>query len=214
MATECQIDSFCKICSKKITRGKFCIPGGLACRECKISENGKQFLQDVFAEKWSQCNALGKLYFIGSLQKLYRITIQNQISLIDLLGSDIVKAHTETHLCKLLDFAKSEFENSTGDSMMDFVLVRFERHFRKDPKVLDFWLTLCIIFDMTNYLEDVSDQLKNANVVAESNDESKQQNQKRKIIDTDNDESTVTTTVKRRKLTDQTAEPTSVNVAE
>jgi hypothetical protein len=142
--------------------------GSQFCISCKI-ENGKEQLKsDALFDEWRACSGEGKYYFLAALIKFCNhIIFKKQKSnrtvsgvIVSIIGPGLVDMYA-VELRKLLHFFDQETEYyGTFLATSDFTLVRFEQQFEKEKRVLDFWLSLCVVFDMNNYLEDIQELIK------------------------------------------------------
>jgi hypothetical protein len=99
--------------------------------------------------KWSKCNPQGQPIFVSYLARL--LTHEDQLG--QLFGAEI-ESNKRGYFDALLAFARKEQADYGFKSPEDFTLARFERAMEERPNAMDFWLMLCVAFDMGNYLDD------------------------------------------------------------
>ena len=131
--------------------------GGFVCHSCKLRVAGAAFLDSPLSYVWKDCNPLGQPIFVSYLGKLH--VLSQKWPLAQIVGQLVADFAAPTHWHKLLAFAKEE-HNAYGFSPIEFSLVRFERSVPE--KARDFWLTLCVAYDLGNYLDDFQEAFKAA----------------------------------------------------
>lgn len=157
-----------KLCDGKCGKVEFnCYPKGVGCKNCKI-EVCNDFEKDISKNRWVKCNPVGKPYFVLNLRNLLLYCDDNieldklkrlkhvQDNLVHVFGKRIYKS-CGNKIQKFITFA-SEEEANYGFSPIEFSLCRFEREFTSSEK--DWWLTLCVSFDLRNYIEDLIEERK------------------------------------------------------
>lgn len=121
----------------------FCAPSW-ACFACKVKRGEEQ---SHTLQTWDECSPHGQLIFVGYLKQL----LQFETELSQLFGDQLFQREKD-NFNALLNFAKEEDNYYGFGSMREFTLVRFERSTTYLAR--DFFLTLCIAFDLGNYLND------------------------------------------------------------
>lgn len=144
----------CKGCQQEPPFGGFgyCLP-------CKIALCEEEMLTKPWEYKWEECNPLGWSHFIHSLGLLLlhcnKQDKDYRVGLTKLFGQKVTE-HFQPQFTILMEFAAEEYK-AYGFSPIDFAQARLEQKVRKtNPQVLDFWLTLCCCFDLSNYLHYLS----------------------------------------------------------
>lgn len=134
-------------------KGFFCSSGakGRVCLSCKVARDGAAFLKMASSEPyvWEKCDTANLPQFVHYLALFYEFSRKNP--LVQLVGAEVAKTHA-TAFEKLLAFAEKEARDY-GFSLLEFSLVRMERAVDSDTRNL--WLTLCVAFDMGNFLADL-----------------------------------------------------------
>lgn len=130
----------------------FCAGNNFSCWKCKVNKNSAEFLTTP-CKKWLECDIGGQNYMVRCLGFFYLATKKHSIA--ELVGATIATGN-EAYFKILISFAKQEYTDY-GFSPIDFSTVRLMRHCKKQPESLDFWITLCVVYDMGNYMADLTD---------------------------------------------------------
>ena len=146
---ECDENRKCQYCHRTV-EFLFCAPGW-ACFCCKVKRGEERSHKPYI---WDDCNPDGQLIFVGYLKRLLRF----EAELPKLFGAQLFQRE-EQNISALLKFAREENRSYGFNSMREFTLVRFERS--TTSSVRDFFLTLCVAFDLGNYLSDYAESQKN-----------------------------------------------------
>ena len=140
----------CQYC-KLILEYTFC-NDGWSCFTCKVTLCQQKMLATTNMDSWLDCNNLGKYHFVKNLQTILHVCHLNKSIKIcgELFGSTLYETE-KLKFIRLFEFAQKE-EDEYRFSPIEFVCCRMEREL--DTQCLDFWLTLCCIFDVGNYADD------------------------------------------------------------
>jgi len=136
--------------------------GGYYCLDCRIKNNQMEFMKDPYSYKWEEANTQFITHFIINLARLYHYcrafeNICNIITIKKILGLEIYENHYKI-INELLRFAKEEedkFGFACSGIKVEVSLCRFEKRFKNNKSIMDFWLTLCCCYDLGNYLTDL-----------------------------------------------------------
>lgn len=139
-----------KLCKTCLSNPRF--GGSCYCSTCKIVECQRQMLENPYKYKWNECNPLGMTYFVNNLKRLYLFCVNKPHVLKNLFGEQVVSDYYK-HFNQLMRFADQEYKYY-GFSPICFSHVRLEKDI--DTITLDFWLTLCCCYDISNYITDIS----------------------------------------------------------
>ncbi len=150
----------CFECKKVLTEDQiFCSPKKIVCQACKVECNSKEFLKSPRKNKWDNCNPMGKPYFVNQLSRWFLWCDRRSPDSIErdwtlLFGQAIVTKYKK-YFAHLWEWTRQELRDYNFGPILDFPLIRLEKHFDAKDYILDFWLTLCIAFDFANYLSDM-----------------------------------------------------------
>ena len=146
----------CDYC-KSTMNYAFCTPGW-SCFSCKVKLCEQKMLSKVekaHLESWSACNVFGKPHFVIQLHIiLHLLTCDKTKSIKDMwceLFGPTLYEEQKANFIRLFDFAQEE-QNSFRFSPICFSLARMEKNL--GLQCMDFWLTLCVVFDVGNYADD------------------------------------------------------------
>jgi hypothetical protein len=151
----------CATCPSPSRRtGVFCSfgAGGLVCLSCKVARDGAAFIKTPVGKySWEKCNQTNLPLLVADLAHFYQFSRRNPLP--RLVGADVATTHAAP-LEKLLAFAEKE-ASDYGFTPLEFSLVRLERAVDLDTR--NVWLTLCIAYDMGNFLQDLMTYCEKAN---------------------------------------------------
>ena len=122
----------------------------------RIALREKEFMTDTREYVWRECGATGKDYFALSLVRVAVILARHDHSQqgMAFLFGDVVYNTYLDECDLLLQWARDEHKHYPRGTS-EFSLVRMERHFAKQPRILNLWLKLCVVYDVTNYMVDI-----------------------------------------------------------
>lgn len=128
---------------------------GLACHTCKVFINSQQLATRLHAQDgsqilaWDNLDPLSKEYFARSLRYLIHFVHYGQEphSLAYVLGDALALEH-RGDLNILFNV------HTKGMNVVE-VCARLEELYADIPVIIDFFVTLCNVFDLYNYLGDI-----------------------------------------------------------
>jgi hypothetical protein len=159
----------CTHCQKEIIMGAHYDGRDLVCQGCYALIKGQTLIANPSAHLWKNCSPLFWHYFVNTLGRLvFYLKSRDEVAVTDqptakaglrmakhltaIFGPGIGTTFWKPHLQSLLKFAFEE-DVSYGFDSIGFSQCRMER--ACSPETMDFWLTLCVTYDLDNYLMDL-----------------------------------------------------------